>query len=65
MKTTTPPRPLNSVSVEFLQTSNPAISLEPNELAQSALSVETNSLVKSLPATRLLERRLKRQRRFV
>lgn len=65
MKRTNPPRTLNSSSIEFRQTTDRAKPLEPNELVQTALSSDAKSIVKRRPATRLLERRQKRHRRFV
>ncbi len=64
MNRTNPPGHLNSSSVEFRQTTNRTKPLEPNELVQSSLSIDAKRIVKNKPATRLLERRLKRHRRF-
>ena len=64
MKRTNPPRPLNSNSLEFRQTTDRTNQLEQNELSQSASSINSKPIVKNKPATRLLERRQKRLRRF-
>lgn len=65
MKRTNPPRRLNSNSLEFRQTTDRTKPLEPNELNQNSLGIDAKRIVKKMPATRLLERRLKRHRRFV